>query len=96
MRLSNDPQQRCSVDWLTEVVRRLSEAALHGSMQNVRMFPTRIEKVGLFRGLLRRLFCLTIIRSGKTTRPCTLTGNGFERKLLHLKMLSYNMVQNFD
>ncbi len=48
MRLSNDPQQRCSVDWLTEVVRRLSEAALHGSMQNVRISPTHIEKVGLF------------------------------------------------
>jgi hypothetical protein len=48
MRLSNDPQQRCSVDWLTEVVRRLSEAALHGSMQNVRISPTHIEKVGFF------------------------------------------------
>jgi hypothetical protein len=44
-RLSNDTEQRCSVDWLTEVVRRLSEAALDGSMQYVQIMPTKLEKV---------------------------------------------------
>jgi hypothetical protein len=44
-RLPNDPEQRCSVDWLTEVVRRLSEASLDGSMQTVKITPTRFEKV---------------------------------------------------
>ncbi len=45
-RLSSDPEQRCGVDWLTEVVRRLSEAASDGSMQSVKITPTRLEKVG--------------------------------------------------
>ncbi|KDR80821.1 hypothetical protein GALMADRAFT_60740 [Galerina marginata CBS 339.88] len=43
-RLSNDPKVQSSVDWLTEVVRRLSEAAMDGSMSNVRVAPTRLEK----------------------------------------------------
>ncbi|KAF9560108.1 hypothetical protein CPC08DRAFT_708307 [Agrocybe pediades] len=45
-RLSDDPQVQSSVDWLTEVIRRLSEAsmALDGSMSSVKITPTRLEK----------------------------------------------------
>ncbi|KAF9530368.1 hypothetical protein CPB83DRAFT_763157 [Crepidotus variabilis] len=43
-RLSDEPEQRCSVGWLTEVCRRLSEAAMDGSSQNVKITPTRLEK----------------------------------------------------
>ncbi|PPQ98048.1 hypothetical protein CVT26_003043 [Gymnopilus dilepis] len=43
-RLSNDPKVKSSVDWLTEVVRRLSEAAMDGSMSSVKVTPTRMDK----------------------------------------------------
>ena len=43
---SNEPRQRTSVDWLTEAVRRLSEAAMEGNMQSVKITLMRLEKVG--------------------------------------------------
>ncbi|KAF8902398.1 hypothetical protein CPB84DRAFT_1678860 [Gymnopilus junonius] len=43
-RLSNDRKVKSSVDWLTEVIRRLSEAAMDGSMSSVKITPTRMEK----------------------------------------------------
>lgn len=42
----NDPKIQSSVDWLTEVVRRLSEAIMEGTMNSVKLTPTRQEKVG--------------------------------------------------
>ncbi|PPQ93874.1 hypothetical protein CVT25_013583 [Psilocybe cyanescens] len=43
-RLMNDPKIQSSVDWLTEVVRRLSEAIMEGTMNSVKLTPTRQEK----------------------------------------------------
>ncbi|KAF8202404.1 PHD-zinc-finger like domain-containing protein [Pholiota molesta] len=43
-RLSNDPKQKSSVDWLTEVIHRLSEAAMEGSMSNVKIMLNRLDK----------------------------------------------------
>ena len=34
-----------NVDWLTEVVRRLSESAMDSSMSSVHLAPVRLEKV---------------------------------------------------
>ncbi|KAF8972764.1 hypothetical protein BDZ97DRAFT_1649930 [Flammula alnicola] len=43
-RLSNDPKVQSSVDWLTEVIHRLSEAAMDGSMSNVKITLMRLDK----------------------------------------------------
>ncbi|KAF8159372.1 hypothetical protein B0H34DRAFT_654907 [Crassisporium funariophilum] len=43
-RLSNDENLKSSVDWLTEVVRRISEAAMDSSMNSVKMSIMRHEK----------------------------------------------------
>ena len=44
-RLSLDKQVQSNVDWLTEVVRRLSESAMDSSMNSVKLSPMRLEKV---------------------------------------------------
>lgn len=46
-RLSTDQKVQSNVDWLTEVVRRLSESAMDSSMNSVKMSPMRLEKVHL-------------------------------------------------
>lgn len=46
-RLYTDRKVESNVDWLTEVVRRLSESAMDSSMNSVKMSPTRLEKVRL-------------------------------------------------
>ena len=46
-RLSTDNQVQSNVDWLTEVVRRLSESAMDSSMNTVKVSPMRFEKVDL-------------------------------------------------
>ena len=42
---STDKKVQSNVDWLTEVVRRLSESAMDSSMNSVKMLPMRLEKV---------------------------------------------------
>jgi hypothetical protein len=44
-RLSIDRQVQSNVDWLTEVVRRLSESAMDSSMNILKVSPMRLEKV---------------------------------------------------
>ena len=44
-RLSTDQKVQSNVDWLTEVVRRLSESAMDSSMNSVKLSPMRLEKV---------------------------------------------------
>ena len=46
-RLHIDRKVESNVDWLTEVVRRLSESAMDSSMNSMKMSPTRLEKVHL-------------------------------------------------
>lgn len=46
-RLSTDEKVQSNVEWLTEVVRRLSESAMDSSMNSVKMSPMRLEKVHL-------------------------------------------------
>jgi hypothetical protein len=44
---STDRKVQFNVDWLTEVVRRLSESAMDSSMNSVKMSSMRLEKVNL-------------------------------------------------
>ena len=42
---STDREVQFNVDWLTEVVRRLSESVMDSSMNTVKMTSIRLEKV---------------------------------------------------
>ena len=42
-----DREVQFNVDWLTEVVRRLSESAMDSSMSSVKVSSMRLEKVHL-------------------------------------------------
>jgi hypothetical protein len=44
---STDRGVQSNVDWLTEVVRRLSESAMDSSMNSVKVLSMRLEKVHL-------------------------------------------------
>ena len=44
---SADREVQFNVDWLTEVVRRLSESVMDSSMNSVKMSSMRLEKVRL-------------------------------------------------
>ena len=44
---STDRDVQSNVDWLTEVVRRLSESAMDSSMNSVKVLSMRLEKVHL-------------------------------------------------
>jgi hypothetical protein len=44
---STDREIRFNVDWLTEVVRRMSESTMDSSMNSVKMPSMRLEKVRL-------------------------------------------------
>ena len=44
---STDREVQFNVDWLTEVVRRLSESAMDSSMNSVKVLSMRLEKVHL-------------------------------------------------
>ena len=44
---STDREVQFNVDWLTEVVRRLSESAMDSSMNSVKVSSMRLEKVHL-------------------------------------------------
>lgn len=44
---STDREVQSNIDWLTEVVRRLSESAMDSSMNSVKMTSMRLEKVHL-------------------------------------------------
>lgn len=44
---STDREVQSNVDWLTEVVRRLSESAMDSSMNSVKVLSMRLEKVHL-------------------------------------------------
>jgi len=81
------------VDWLTEVIRRLSEAAMDGAMPSVKITPMRLEKV---RSYFVSPYCMDgqPVYSGRNPRLFTRIKNGVDRKSLLLKMLFNNTVRN--
>lgn len=93
-RLSTDGQVQSNVDWLTEVVRRLSESAMDSSMNIVKVSPMRLEKVHPNGSFMVVKFDFRIMCSGRSTSRLLWTKNGVGRKSWLSKMQSNTMEQS--
>jgi hypothetical protein len=91
-----DKELHSGVDWLTEVIRRFSDAAMASrpfSTVNMKS-PFRSEKV---RSLISPLYelCVDSRISGRNKSPDTLTGNGPGMKSRLSRMLFIHMALSF-
>ena len=91
--LTQDTKLKSTVDWLTEVIRRFSDAALAAKpLNSVNMTsPTRLEKVGT---TINYTEIHTDQSSGRSMKHHLLTENGRRRRSQHLKMPSLYMELN--
>ena len=81
--LTNDPDLQHNIDWLTEVIRRFSDAALAARpFMAVNMkLPTRAEKVSRVELYLKFWPHNLAIYSGRSKKLITLIANGLGMKL---------------